>query len=175
MNNSPKLILLSDQIQSKKMYELSADVYTIGRTEDQNVCLPDSTVSSKHCELIKSEDGNYIVQDLGSSNGTRINGVKIVEQQLAHSDILQVGGIEIMYHCEDADVNSAQNSPQTGINLANTENGVPINDMGNVNPFKNSAKKGDSKKANLVITISFAILVLIVVILAIMLMIKFYK
>ena len=167
------MIVLSEQISTQKMYELSNSVYTIGRVEDQNICLPDSTVSSQHCELHRQEDGSYQVQDLGSSNGTRINGIRITEQRLEHSDILQVGGIEIMYHCEGSHINSGQTSSRTGINLENTENGLPINEMVNVNPFQKDKKKVDKKKINLLVKVFFSILFAIVIALAVYLLIQF--
>ena len=167
---SSKLLVLSDQITTQKEHELTEDLYTIGRTDAQNICLPDSTVSSQHCELTRNDDGSYSVQDLGSSNGTRINGVRIMEQKLVHSDILQVGGIEILYHNDDESVEATKVSPQTGINLENTENGVPINDMVNVNPLKKDVKKINTKKVNLVITVSISVLIIVVFVLAIYLL-----
>ena len=175
MSGTSKLIVLSEQITTQKLYNLSEEVYTIGRVEDQNICLPDSTVSSQHCEIIRNDDGSYHVQDLGSSNGTRINGVRITQQRLEHSDILQVGGIEIMYHCEGSNFGTEQNSSRTGINLENTENGVPINEMVNVNPFKKDKKKVNKKKINLVVTIFFSILGIVVLGLVVYLFINFNK
>ena len=175
MAGTAKLIVLSEQVQTQKMYELSERIYTIGRTDDQKICLPDSTVSSQHCELIRNEDGSFNVQDLGSSNGTRINGVRITQQRLEHSDILQVGNIEILYHSEETSSAIGQSSPHTGINLENTENGIPINEMVNVNPFKKDKKKIDKKKVNLFITLSFALLIVVVLALAVYLIINFYR
>ena len=97
------------------------------------------------------------------------------EQKLQHSDILQVGGIEILYHCEDGASGNPLNTPHTGINLENTENGVPINEMANVNPFKKDKKKVDKKKVNLLITVSFSLLMVVVLVLAVYLIINFYK
>ena len=166
MNGTPKLIILTEKVQAEKMFELSAALYTIGRGEDQSVCLPDSTVSSAHCQLTRNDDGNYSVLDLGSSNGTRINGIRITEQKLEHSDILQVGGIEILYHSDNHSRNFTPSTRQTGINLENTENGVPINEMENVNPFKRDKKNIDKKKVNLIFTLAFSLLILAVLVLA---------
>ena len=175
MSQVPKLVVLSDQIQGKKLFELSEDVYTIGRSDDQSICLQDSTVSSRHCELIRNEDGAFNVQDLGSANGTRINGVRIMEQALGHSDILQVGGVEVLFHHDEGSVPTNQNPPQTGINLENTENGVQINQLANVNPLKSGSKKVDAKKVNLLITISISVLIVLVLVLAVFLLLSFLK
>ncbi len=165
MNPAQKLIVLSEQIAGNKLHHLTDEVYIIGRTEDQSICIPDTTVSTQHCELRRNEDGTYNAIDLGSSNGTRINGIKITEQKLLHSDILQVGEIEVMYHNEDENVSAGQNA-QTGINLEDTAGGLQIQDMGNVNPLKKGATAGDGKKARLVIYALIALLAIIVAVLA---------
>ena len=45
--------------------------------------------------LVKDDD-SYVAHDKNSTNGTRINGIRITEQRLCNGDILQVGGIEIL-------------------------------------------------------------------------------
>ncbi len=158
---NPKLIILSEQFEGQKIHELSDQMYSIGRIEERSICIPDTTVSTNHCELVRNEDGSYRVVDLGSSNGTRINGVLITEQSLNHSDMLQVGGIEILYHSDDEDHGEGQNAT-TGINLEDTAGGLQIQDLGNVDPFKKGNKKGNSKIVKIVLTATFSILGLIV-------------
>jgi two-component system, NtrC family, response regulator GlrR len=58
--------------------ELRGRTVTIGRSETSDVVLPDQTVSSRHCQVAE-EQGVYRVRDLGSRNGTRLNGVRIDE------------------------------------------------------------------------------------------------
>ena len=173
MATVPKLIVLTEQFEGQKLFELTGESYPIGRTDNNAVCLPDNSVSSAHCELVKVREGSYKAVDLGSSNGTRINGVRITEQDLVHSDILQVGGIEIMYHCEDEAVTSSQSS-NTGINLEDTAGGLQIQDMGNVNPLSKKGQKSDGKKANIVIYGFIGVMGLIVIILAIVLIMKMF-
>lgn len=69
----------------------------IGRMEDCDVILPDASISSHHCKLL--QDRNHIrVVDLGSTNGTRINGELINEGMLQVGDELQVGAVLITMH-----------------------------------------------------------------------------
>jgi hypothetical protein len=49
------------------------DRYTIGRTRDCDLCLADLSVSRRHAELVRGADG-WLLNDLGSHNGTRLNG-----------------------------------------------------------------------------------------------------
>lgn len=56
-----------------KQFELGDDPMTIGRIEGNSVCLDDRTVSQKHAQIVKDGIG-WRVEDLGSSNGTWLNG-----------------------------------------------------------------------------------------------------
>ena len=132
---SPRAIILSE-IMRGKSFELTKDVFTIGRTEDNDICIPDGTLSSKHAELIKEGD-LYRVVDKGSTNGTRINGERITESNLRSSDILQVGGIEILFDSEDAST-QASNTTQTNINL-DMDTNLGMKDMQNINPIKSTS------------------------------------
>jgi len=69
---------------------------TVGRKTDNNILLDHKSVSAVHC-IVLLEEGRCVVRDLLSTNGTRINGEKITEQQLVHGDMLKIGAIEFMY------------------------------------------------------------------------------
>ena len=131
----PRAIILSE-IMRGKSFELNKDIFTIGRTEDNDICIPDGTLSSKHAQLIKEGD-LYRVIDTGSTNGTRINGERITEANLRSYDILQVGGIEILFDCEDAS-HQASNTTQTNINL-DLDTNLGLKDMQNINPIKSTS------------------------------------
>jgi pSer/pThr/pTyr-binding forkhead associated (FHA) protein len=157
----PKLVILSEQLRGQA-YELTRELYSIGRGEKESICIPDPTVSGRHCDLVRNEDGTYSARDLGSTNGTRINGVRITEQKLMNSDILQIGGIEIMFDCEDQSTTSAV-ATQTGINLEETAGGMAVEDMGNFSPFSGKNKKGaDNPKVKMIVTGVIVLLAVVV-------------
>ncbi len=64
----------------------------IGRDEGCRVRVPLPSVSRKHCE-IKVDDGELVVNDLGSSNGTYVNGKRVKKTELAPGDLLCVGPV----------------------------------------------------------------------------------
>ena len=147
-----------------KTYELSGDLYKIGRTEVNEICIPDGTISTHHCELIKDGDG-YVARDQNSTNGTRINGIKITEQRLCNSDILQVGGIEILFDCEDK-ANTTSITTQTAIDLENNAGKFVTNSMSNIDPTKNGMKVASvDKKPKVMFLVIIAILVVVVAVL----------
>ena len=65
------------------------DVIAIGRSKKNDIVLPDDRVSRKHAELRKAFDG-YVIVDLGSHNGTCVNGVKIKEYRLKNADQIKI-------------------------------------------------------------------------------------
>jgi pSer/pThr/pTyr-binding forkhead associated (FHA) protein len=61
----------------------------VGRRESADIVLRFPNVSGHHCELTLV-DGYWNVKDLGSSNGTKVNGVRVTEQRIAPGDKLSV-------------------------------------------------------------------------------------
>ncbi|HTB75786.1 MAG TPA: sigma 54-interacting transcriptional regulator [Polyangiaceae bacterium] len=66
----------------------------IGKAVDNDLVLPDDTVSRHHCELTRAPDGVH-VRDLGSTNGTKVQGARVTEAVVQPGVVLKVGEIEI--------------------------------------------------------------------------------
>lgn len=67
-------------------------VISIGRSEECSVVINDTKVSRVHLQLVQNDNGNISVVDLGSANGTYVNGVRIVgETPLKTGDELRIG------------------------------------------------------------------------------------
>ena len=64
---------------------------TIGRAEDNDVVLSDMLVSRRHAELRPSADGSFQLVDLGSDNGTFVNGRRIQHAELESLDVIGIG------------------------------------------------------------------------------------
>ena len=153
---APKLIILSEQLRGQK-FELVKDVHTCGRVPDRDIHIPDPTVSTHHCDFVKSGD-TYTLVDHNSTNGTRVNNIPVTEQELHNTDILQIGGIEVLYDCDDKSMTTVLKT-QTGINLDGAEAAVStVRKMDNVSPFA----KGKSGKSHAIMIGSVVILVLII-------------
>src|ERR1700679_2447102 len=65
---------------------------TIGKAPGNDLVLSDDTVSRLHCELTRTGQAIH-VKDLGSTNGTRIDGTRIQDAQLGPGSVLRVGEI----------------------------------------------------------------------------------
>ena len=68
----------------------------IGRLPDCAIALSDSQASRHHAEVARVEHG-YAITDLGSLNGTTVNGVKVQEHVLADGDVIRIGETAIRY------------------------------------------------------------------------------
>ncbi|NBD09299.1 FHA domain-containing protein [Corallococcus silvisoli] len=71
-------------------YPLGDATITIGRADDQAICIPHRSLSRQHAR-IESADGRFIVTDLQSKNGTFVNGVQIRRKELRPGDTLTLG------------------------------------------------------------------------------------
>ena len=70
---------------------------TIGRQSTCSIVIKDSNVSREHVQFRRGHDG-WTVRDLGSTNGTKINGVRVEgEQLLANGDVVLVGSIPVRF------------------------------------------------------------------------------
>jgi adenylate cyclase len=61
----------------------------VGRRESADIVLRFPNVSGNHCEL-SLVDGYWFVKDMGSSNGTKVNGTRVSEQKLAPGDTISI-------------------------------------------------------------------------------------
>jgi pSer/pThr/pTyr-binding forkhead associated (FHA) protein len=76
---------------------LSEDEGTIGRREDNTYVIPDPRVSRLHAS-VRKEAGSYVVTDLGSSAGTKVNGEEISGPHvLHHGDVITLGPIPFAF------------------------------------------------------------------------------
>ena len=63
---------------------------TIGRSKDNDIVLNDSTVSRNHARIINAKK-DYLLVDLGSFNGTQLNGESVQNAVLNHKDTVKIG------------------------------------------------------------------------------------
>jgi len=81
----------------------------IGRSKDCDIPLPDNTVSRSHIQIEKTPQG-YVLTDLGSFNGTRLNGASIQSAVLQHDDVIEIGQTRITFIIESSEDNSQASS-----------------------------------------------------------------
>jgi pSer/pThr/pTyr-binding forkhead associated (FHA) protein len=77
-------------------FMLEAPVTTAGRSPDSDVFLDDVTVSRKHAQFKREDDGFY-VHDQGSLNGTYVNRERVDVTKLASNDEVQIGKFKLVF------------------------------------------------------------------------------
>ncbi|MEI6687025.1 MAG: FHA domain-containing protein [Planctomycetota bacterium] len=72
--------------------ELSRDLTVVGRKEDCDLRLDHKSISKFHCVIVKM-DNTLLIRDLGSTNGTVVNGKKIRRATLKNNDCLNIANL----------------------------------------------------------------------------------
>ncbi len=97
----PSLVFLAGPIAGRR-YKLADGEYVIGRRSDCQIFVPDMRVSRQHARLWKEGDG-WTLEDLGSNNGTFVNGVKVQQGTiLRHDDEIMIANNRIRVEARDA-------------------------------------------------------------------------
>jgi pSer/pThr/pTyr-binding forkhead associated (FHA) protein len=86
------LVMFTDKGERRDFRLKTSRKSTIGRNTECSLQIPLGMVSRRHCE-IRVKDGNVIVRDLGSSNGTYVNDKRIQEFKLHGGDTLKIGPV----------------------------------------------------------------------------------
>lgn len=140
----PKLLVsLSDG--STVVHELAEASISVGRLADNALQIEDASVSSQHAELTLTERGDYLLTDLGSTNGTQLNGRELAEgtaHPLSGGDRIRFGNIETAYASENpADARAMPEPEEVAAVVASSS--VRPADFTNASPFQKKGKKKD--------------------------------
>ena len=163
-----KLVVLTEGFTGLTC-ELKADKTTVGRLEDNAFQISEPSVSSHHCELTRRAT-DLLVKDLNSTNGTFINGEKVVEAVLKPGQILRLGQVEMRLESGAAAASSAaskkplEKTMVIGIKAQDLEQGArPVNFEANAAFSKKSNK---THKIFIAIGIALGILIITCLIIA---------
>lgn len=86
------LLTMAEGKEAGREFVFAQPSVTIGRISECDIVLYDPGVSRKHARIF-AMDGAYYVEDLGSSNGTKVNGVLVTQQRLSPHDALALGPV----------------------------------------------------------------------------------
>jgi pSer/pThr/pTyr-binding forkhead associated (FHA) protein len=106
----------------RRTFPLSRSVTVIGRREDCDLRIPLSDVSRKHCRIY-TENGELRLQDLGSSNGTYLNGQRIQESVLSAGDNVRVGPVMFVVQINGVPAEDEIQAPVANPNTDTSVNG----------------------------------------------------
>lgn len=89
-------LLLSKDGEVLREFPLLAQRMTIGRRAGHDICIEDPLVSHDHATIVTVHRNSFI-EDLGSTNGTFVNGAPIKKHLLRHNDVITVGEHRLCY------------------------------------------------------------------------------
>jgi pSer/pThr/pTyr-binding forkhead associated (FHA) protein len=159
----PKLII------SGTAHELVEEVVTIGRGPDNMIQLEDASVSSRHAEL-HATDKTYQLRDLGSTNGTMVNGSAATEIRLRHGDRIRLGGISARFETENAMTATQPLPVAEKVQARAASTSMRPSDFANASPFRARSKQRDPMKRALFLVAAIAFLILLAALVAVLTM-----
>jgi pSer/pThr/pTyr-binding forkhead associated (FHA) protein len=133
VNTMAVLIGMSADVKGKN-FSIDKSPFTIGRVEDNAAVIDIVGVSSHHCEIV-TEGDRYILRDLGSTNGTRVNNKDVKEHTLRPKDLIAFGTVEFLFNAEGATDDAGDAGfPQTEVVVAEGGAEQPA-DFNSISPF----------------------------------------
>lgn len=126
---------------------------TVGRSDDAQLVLPDTSVSRRHATL-EGTTGGIEITDAGSANGTVVNGKEVVRWMLTDGDVVQIGTFTLTFRDEDEQPgipDMGASEPIWGADLTDavTNVNLPRVDEENTSPGPVDTRFDDTPTANL--------------------------
>jgi DNA-binding NtrC family response regulator len=90
-----KLVVLKGS-QRGKEFVISGDVIRIGKVDENDLVLPEETVSRVHCEILRDAKG-HLLRDLHSTNGTFLDGAEIKEAYVRSGSVITIGAVQLKF------------------------------------------------------------------------------
>jgi pSer/pThr/pTyr-binding forkhead associated (FHA) protein len=157
----PKLII------SGITYELVDNLVTIGRGPDNAIVINDPSVSARHAQLQLAGE-TYRLKDLGSTNGTQVNGKPVTETLLSFDDRVRFGAAEARF---ESDASGSRPLPQLEeIKARPAELSAVPSDFTNVSPFPRQKQQNDPLRNGIFIGLAIVLLVFLGSMIAVVMM-----
>lgn len=95
--------------------ELTSDRMSVGRNDDNDIAIPDASVSGSHGQFA-TDGSTWTFSDLGSTNGTKVDGHRVENVELGHGARFEIGNVAVTFYDEAAQpaaTPAAQTAPRT--------------------------------------------------------------
>ncbi len=107
---NPRLVGIRGPVEGG-IFALADDEISIGRNQSNRLLIPDASVSRQHCTIRKLAAEQYEIRDLGSRNGTSVNGLPVTARVLADGDEIRLGDCHFLF------LLSASNEPSSPVSI----------------------------------------------------------
>lgn len=78
------------------IFQISGDENVIGRSSECNIHIDDESISREHAKLVRTDDGGFLIKDMGSTNGTYKGGQRIDTAVLAEGERFRIGDTTLL-------------------------------------------------------------------------------
>ena len=144
------------------VHELTEARISVGRTDDNAIHINDPSVSVHHAEFVLS-GSDYVLKDMGSTNGIRVNGKPVNDAKLCPGDRIRFGSVEGVFE-PDAKGAAQPLPPREETQLKPAGQSQRPSDFGNASPFARKVAKTDTVKKAALVTGGIAVAVCLVAI-----------
>ncbi|MBZ5515771.1 MAG: FHA domain-containing protein [Acidobacteriia bacterium] len=110
--------LITDPAGQNQIFEISAPTVNIGRAETNDLVLDHPSVSRHHSRLTVLPGDTTLINDLGSLNGTLVNGQPIREQRLNDQDKVNIGMYELRYDLAVAEAIHVETGSRAAVDVS---------------------------------------------------------
>jgi transcriptional regulator with GAF, ATPase, and Fis domain len=125
----PKLVAVAGPWKGKS-FPLAEETNVVGREPESHICLDESAVSRRHCEIARSGD-RCTVRDLGSHNHTYVNGAAVTAAEILPGDKIEIGASTFLLVASgdltvQQDDDSIELRPEDSVYLSGTQDGPAV-------------------------------------------------
>lgn len=110
------VIVRSNEGEGKR-FDIEARTLSVGRAADNVIQIDDPAASGHHCAILR-DGAQYTLQDLGSTNGTRLNGAPVGRSRLKPGDFIRVGSVEMEFDGDDVEVEEDETDTPSAARMA---------------------------------------------------------
>ena len=131
---------------SQTDHEITEETLTIGRAPDNIFPIDDVSVSSHHAQIAPSS-GIFLLKDLGSTNGTMVNGTELqpeTEYTLKAGDRIRFGHVDSIFDPENADSGAQELPANVERSIAPAAKSIKPSNFMNASPFQKRVSKKDT-------------------------------
>jgi hypothetical protein len=97
-----------------RVFDVVSSLTRLGRSREADLRLDDTAVSRQHAEIRRDGDGRHVLVDLGSTNGTLLNGSRVSTSKLRDGDVVTIGAAVLTYRAAPAAPHPADLGPASG-------------------------------------------------------------
>ena len=77
---------------------ISSTAVRIGRSQSNDICLQNNSISLHHAEIHRRRDGTFYIVDLGSTNGVMVNQEQVTQVEIKDGDVIELGEVRLNFY-----------------------------------------------------------------------------